>query len=51
MNCKMCGTSFEGDFCPNCGTSVERERGEENSQVGQMTAQNKYLDELNRTLT
>lgn len=50
MNCKRCGTSFEGNFCPNCGTSVERENGEENRQADQMSAQNQYLDELNKTL-
>ena len=25
MNCKQCGTEFEGKFCPNCGTQVVAE--------------------------
>ena len=26
MKCKKCGTEFEGNFCPNCGTKQKRKR-------------------------
>ncbi|MDD6464112.1 MAG: hypothetical protein PUF57_09115 [Clostridiaceae bacterium] len=51
MNCKRCGTSFEGNFCPNCGTPVEKGKEDTNNQVTQTPPQSSYLDELNKTLT
>lgn len=24
MKCKKCGTEFDGKFCPNCGTPLEK---------------------------
>lgn len=51
MNCKRCGTSFEGNFCPNCGTPVEKGKEDTNNQVTQTPPQSNYLDELNKTLT
>lgn len=51
MNCKRCGTSFEGNFCPNCGTPVEKGKEDTNNQVTQTQPQSSYLDELNKTLT
>lgn len=51
MNCKRCGTSFEGNFCPNCGTPVEKGKEDTNNQVTQTPPQSSYLDGLNKTLT
>lgn len=51
MNCKKCGASFEGNFCPNCGAPMERENNDVNNQGSQMPPQNEYLDKLNRTLS
>ncbi|MEE1246335.1 MAG: hypothetical protein UHL70_03670 [Acutalibacteraceae bacterium] len=50
MVCKKCGTSYEGNFCPNCGTPSEKSGEERNGYVEQMPSQNNYLDNMKSTL-